>query len=732
MKKSRIIWVTLFTLLFSNIAFSQGTDCLTFDGTNDYIEADNTALNSIGTGDFTFEAWVNGDLIGQNAHPTIFSNRPTPGNGVIFFFHNNWGGSLYKMLCVQLGGVNYFVFDNGTYDATFFDGTCHHVAITREGTLLTFYADGVSFGTRTIGGGDPSAGSGTDLWIGQDDPTNNTYEGNISQVRIWDDVRTEPEISDNKDISIPGASPNLVGYWELNEGTGQVAADLTTTADGQLGSTPAADASDPAWGAECCIECDIASACWTTVSICDGVLVDLDTLLCIDATTGGTWSGTGVTGSIFDPAGLVGDIAITYEVGTDPCDATLTQNITITEGPSIDAGADQSICEGETVTLLADNPSGADIVWDMGVTDGVAFTPAGVGTVTYTVTATDPITGCENVSSVDVTVNAVPDVTASADLLEICLGESVILTGGGATTYTWDMGATDGIPFTPAATGTFTFTVTGTTAGCSSTATIDVTVIDCEIGVADFEFDNNICQGDCITLTDLSTGTITEWAWDFGGGADPNTSDEQNPVVCFNTIGEFIIQLTITNLSGSTSSITNTITVNESPNITAQLDTIIDLGDKANLIASSTSDGVYSWTPENDVDCPDCPITTADPIDSTVFVVNFTDANGCSAEASVMVLVNFAEGIGVPSAFSPNGDGNNDVLFVKGYGIESLQFTIYNRYGEVVFQSSDQNIGWDGTFKNRDENPGVFTWVLHYDLTTGKKGMIKGNTTLVK
>jgi hypothetical protein len=57
---------------------------------------------------------------------------------------------------------------------------------------------------------------------------------------------------------------------------------------------------------------------------------------------------------------------------------------------------------------------------------------------------------------------------------------------------------------------------------------------------------------------------------------------------------------------------------------------------------------------------------------------------------------------------------------------------IYNRYGEVVFETYDQNIGWDGTFMEKDENPGVFTWVLQYDFVSGKKGMQKGNTTLIR
>jgi gliding motility-associated-like protein len=144
------------------------------------------------------------------------------------------------------------------------------------------------------------------------------------------------------------------------------------------------------------------------------------------------------------------------------------------------------------------------------------------------------------------------------------------------------------------------------------------------------------------------------------------------------------------------------------------------------------SSGSYYWSPDRTVDCPTCGITEAYPEESTTYTVVMTDENGCTDSDTVMVLVNFIEGVGVPSAFSPNGDGENDVLFVKGYAIESIAFTVYNRYGEVVFFTTDQNIGWDGTFQNRNENPGVFTWVLQYEFINGNTGMKKGNTTLIR
>ncbi|NOQ75396.1 MAG: T9SS type B sorting domain-containing protein [Crocinitomix sp.] len=444
------------------------------------------------------------------------------------------------------------------------------------------------------------------------------------------------------------------------------------------------------------------------------------------------WDGGITDGDPFTP-GTAG--TFTYNVigslGASGCENTASIDITVHDLPVVTATVSPiEICLGESAIF---NGGGADSYsWDLGVSDDVAFTPAAAGTLTYTVTGTG-VGGCTNTTTIDLIVHDLPVVTATASETEICLGDLVTLTGGGALTYTWDAGPIDGVPFEPATAGTFIYTVTGTSdAGCSSTATIEIEVVECEEVLADFTYDNNVCVGDCITLTDASLGTIISWNWDFGGAVDPATSTEQNPFVCFTTPGEYFIQLTIENLNGTTSTVSNAISVNNSPDLNVRLDTIIELGGTATLIGSSTSSGVYSWTPENDVYCAACPITQAQPEDSTTFHLIFIDENGCKAEGDVLVLVNFVEGIGVPTAFSPNGDGNNDVLYVKSHSIEKMNFSIYNRYGEVVFRSSDQNIGWDGTFKNREENPGVFTWVLHYNLTTGKSGVLKGNTSIIR
>ncbi|MBT6439245.1 MAG: T9SS type B sorting domain-containing protein, partial [Flavobacteriales bacterium] len=105
---------------------------------------------------------------------------------------------------------------------------------------------------------------------------------------------------------------------------------------------------------------------------------------------------------------------------------------------------------------------------------------------------------------------------------------------------------------------------------------------------------------------------------------------------------------------------------------------------------------------------------------------------GCASSDTVLVLVNYAKRVGVPSAFSPNGDGNNDVLFVKGEGIVNMSFQLYNRYGEMIFQSDDQRIGWDGTYKGIESPIGTYVWKIWYQEYSGEEGKAIGHVNLVR
>ncbi|MFT6502977.1 MAG: hypothetical protein ACJASQ_003109 [Crocinitomicaceae bacterium] len=218
--------------------------CMTVDGVNDYLTSQTPALNNIGTGDFTFEMEVNGVNADQGHHPMLFANGT-----IALFFHNNWGGSFTRMLCLQIGGGNYFLMNNGTFNANILDGTCHHVAVRREGSLLSFYIDGQLAGTRTLSG-NPTVSGGT-LNIAKYSSNAYHFEGSLSQFRIWDVARSQADIAANTNVSLPNQN-GLTAYFELNDGTGQIADNKVDSFEAQLGSTSGVDVNDPTWTVDCC------------------------------------------------------------------------------------------------------------------------------------------------------------------------------------------------------------------------------------------------------------------------------------------------------------------------------------------------------------------------------------------------------------------------------------------------------------------------------------------------
>src|SRR5690606_34575117 len=151
-----------------------------------------------------------------------------------------------------------------------------------------------------------------------------------------------------------------------------------------------------------------------------------------------------------------------------------------------------------------------------------------------------------------------------------------------------------------------------------------------------------------------------------------------------------------------------------------------------NCISLPATGGVeYVWLPDEDMDCDTCAITTVCPMYATQYCVTGTDANGCVNEDCVTINVDIICGdIFVPSAFSPNNDGENDVLCVYSDCMESLTFTIYNRWGEAVYQTNNMNICWDGTWKGKVLNSAVFVYVLDGYLINGQPISQKGDISL--
>jgi gliding motility-associated-like protein len=153
-----------------------------------------------------------------------------------------------------------------------------------------------------------------------------------------------------------------------------------------------------------------------------------------------------------------------------------------------------------------------------------------------------------------------------------------------------------------------------------------------------------------------------------------------------------------------------------------------------NSVTLSPSGAVtYNWLPATGLSCTNCANPVATPLFTTTYTVTGTDAAGCTNTDTVTVIVDVQCGdVFVPNVFSPNLDGLNDKLFVFGNCIIEMQFDIYDRWGNRVFTSINQNEGWDGMWKGNMLNNGVYAWQLNAVLITGETKKLSGEVQLLQ
>lgn len=438
--------------------------------------------------------------------------------------------------------------------------------------------------------------------------------------------------------------------------------------------------------------------------------------------------GGSITGPLNLTADANGDIVITdltagtysdFIVSLNNCPASDNTVINLVDpnAPALDAGPDVEVCEEEDVTLTADNPDGANISWNNGVTDGQAFVQ-NVGTETYTLTA--ELENCISIDQVTVTVHPNPTVFAGNDII-ICENESVILTGSGADTYEWDNDVTDGIAFTPA--GTLTYNVIGTTIhGC--TGSDDVLVEVDPLPVVSFEADN--LEG-CIPVTTTfvnNSSPSEDCTWYLGDGTVVNGCDGFTHT--YNSSGCNTVSLEVQTENGCTTTETfeNYICVDSYPiadfSYTPQNPT--STFSEVDFSNSSLGAVDYEWyfgdgnesneiNPTNDY---------GDDIESYDIMLVALSQFGCTDTTYSTVRIIEDLTYYVPNTFTPDNNGVNETfqpVFTSGFNPLSYKLLIFNRWGEILFESNDASVGWDGTYGEESDQAvkdGTYVWKIEF------------------
>jgi gliding motility-associated-like protein len=534
-------------------------------------------------------------------------------------------------------------------------------------------------------------------------------------------------------------------------------------------------------------------------TICEGDCIDL-----IAEVTSGTepytfeWSpGIIETG---DSVNVCPVVTTTYEVividalgETDTTSAT----ITVLSPPIIDLGSDTILCEGESLTLDAENP-GSTYLWQDGSADQTfSVTTAGI----YWVEINN--SGCSSTDSITVTFIG-PEVDLGPDTT-ICLVEDFVLDAGNpGMDYLWQDGSTDQT-FEVTDLGTYFVTVSTAGSSCAVNDTIVVSpgsimvdlgndtvlcateslLLDAEnpgatylwsdsstdqtlsvstAGIYTVEVEDGICTGsdsivvtfqspvveftaddfegcapEAIGFTDLSTpsGEIASWSWDFDDGG---ISSLQNPSHLFTISGTYNVTLELTTTKGCTSMDNRDIEIYIYPTPEAAFTIDPDnptLNDLVIFTDQSINAEAWFWdfgdgetsTNQN----PTHNYSERGTFDVTLIVNNEI----CYDTTRYTIIIEEPIIFYVPNVFTPDGDNFNQIfqpIFTSGYDPYDFHLTIFNRWGELVFESYDASKGWNGMYGNKGiVQDGVYVWEIEFgDANSDKKYRYTGHVTLLK
>jgi len=507
--------------------------------------------------------------------------------------------------------------------------------------------------------------------------------------------------------------------------------------------------------------------------MCIGDCIDFNDLSTGPGIDSWTWTFTGantLNSADQNPTGICYDAPGTYSVSLlvanglgESDEITFTDYITVADcsgGPVAGFTASETnICEGDCITFTDQslgNPTswfwsfpGSDTPLSNLQNPGAICYPA-AGTYNVSLIVSDGVNNDNETIVGYITVDGCvspPAPNFEANNTVVCVGDCVnftnLSTGPGQFQWNWAFeGAAPGFSFNQnpinicyVNQGSYDVTLQVTGPGGTSELTIAdyITVIDTCGPIAGFDYTPIICLGQCYSFENISIGG-TSYFWQFQGAATTTSTDQNPEDICYlNSTGVFNVTLTVTNEFGSSTSITQQVLVVNPPNVNAGDDQIITQGTSTTLSAiGGNGSGTFIWQPYEDVSCFSCPSTIASPTETTEFIVYYQQAGGCQSSDTVTVYVNEVLSFGVPNSFSPNGDGINDILYVRGNNITQMSFIVYNRYGQKVFESFSTTEGWDGKMNGRQLNPGVFGYYLEVYFTDGAREIKKGDITLVR
>lgn len=295
-------------------------------------------------------------------------------------------------------------------------------------------------------------------------------------------------------------------------------------------------------------------------------------------------------------------------------------------------------------------------------------------------------------------------------------------------------GVDSSITITP--TGAITYYVMATNgfSYCDLLDSVQVIFVD---GAIQLQADTTICWGtepDLTVWNNLPAGIGVNYDWEpdeFILGPD----NESTVTINNTSSGWFYVTATTSLGCVVEDSVFVTVTGFDPTTVSATADPIAVPINGTTTLTAMPPGHSYSWTPVEGVANPTSQITDAVVTQTTEYEVTITDGI-CNYKGKVIVeALEFVCGdvyVYVPNAFTPDGNNENDMLFVLGQNIEEMEWKIFDRWGEKVFESNDQSVGWDGLFRDKPVDPDVYMYHLKVTCAGGDENLIKGNITVIR
>ncbi|MEZ4885765.1 MAG: gliding motility-associated C-terminal domain-containing protein [Chitinophagales bacterium] len=512
------------------------------------------------------------------------------------------------------------------------------------------------------------------------------------------------------------------------------------------------------------------------IQICnDGVELDLLEQL-TDATIGGTWTdvsanpATGfLNGGILTTENIAsGTYNFVYEVAADaPCLGDSEEVVVEIDNP-VSAGSllqNVALCDGTDTTVnLFDLIENFDLggTWtDVSPSPASGFNANGELTVSsldsgtylfeYAVNSNGICTN-EQVT-VEVRMDETPIADAGETSLLTCDEPTAMIGGTGSSTganiiYLWSGNVEDSIAATTMTnfSGIYTLTVTDSQTGCAATDSVTITQEGAIPILSAVAFEVS-----CFGVSDgrIEVESVTSGVEPFQYSLD---GDELGEQTVFEGLEAGSHTVEVVDANGCTDALTFEIVEPEELTVSLVLNVasnVIQLGDSVQIVPTlAGAFSEFNWTPLGGFEACDVALDSVaclnpwvQPTENTTYMLSIADETGCTAAASIDVLVETEVKVIVPTAFSPNGDGINDELrlFANSSVSQVQTFMIFDRWGEKVFEQNnfDPNddaavVAWDGVYKGKEMGIGVFVFYAMVEFRDGSFGEFQGNVSLVR